>query len=65
MIKKACTAAAASLLVVGLLTVPASAQAEKPPEPKGVKVKGLVTSLGGFAATVNTPLLVSGGTVDL
>jgi hypothetical protein len=65
MIKKACNAAAASLLVVGLLSVPAAAQDQKPPEPKGVKVRGLVTSLGGFAATVNTPLLVSGATVDL
>jgi hypothetical protein len=65
MIKRACSAAAASLLVVGLLSFPAGAQDQKPPEPQGVTVKGLVTSLGGFAATVNTPLLVSGATVDL
>jgi len=65
MIMKASIAAAASLLVVGLASFPAHAQAQKPPEPKGVKVKGLVTSLGGFAATVNTPIFVSGGTVEL
>jgi quercetin dioxygenase-like cupin family protein len=43
----------------------AEAQDTKPSEPKGVKVKALVTSLGGFSATVNTPLLVTGGTVEL
>jgi quercetin dioxygenase-like cupin family protein len=65
MIMRVSIAAAASLLVVALVSPPASAQAEKPPEPKGVKVVGLVTSLGGFSATVNTPLLVTGATVEL
>jgi quercetin dioxygenase-like cupin family protein len=65
MITKACNAAAVSLLVVGLIALPAAAQDQKPPEPKGVQLKGLVTSLGGFAATVNTPIFVTGGTVDL
>ncbi len=65
MIKNACNAAAASLLVVGLLGFPASAQDAKPPEPKGVNIKGLVTSLGGFSATVNAPILVTGATVVL
>jgi hypothetical protein len=65
MIMKVFIAAAASLLVVGLASLPAEAQAQKPPEPKGVKVTGLVSSLGGFSATVNTPLLVTGGTVEL
>jgi hypothetical protein len=65
MITKVSIAAAASLVVVGLASLPAAAQDQKPPEPKGVKVTGLVTSLGGFSATVNTPLLVTGSTVEL
>jgi hypothetical protein len=65
MITKALLAAAASLLVIGLGSLPADAQAQKAAEPKGVKVKGLVTSLGGFSATVNTPIFVTGATVEL
>ena len=65
MITKMFVAAAASLLLVGLASPPAQAQDQKPPEPKGVKVKGLVTSLGGFSATVSTPIFVTGGTVEL
>jgi hypothetical protein len=65
MIMKVSIAAAASLLVVGLASVPAEAQAQKPPEAKGVKVSGLVTSLGGFSATVTTPLFLTGSTVEL
>jgi hypothetical protein len=65
MTMKVYLAAAASLLVVGLASVPSEAQAQKPPEPKDVKVMGLVTSLGGFSATVNTPLLITGATVEL
>ena len=65
MIMKASIAAAASLLAVGLTTLPAEAQAQKPAEPKGVTVTGLVTSLGGFSATVNTPLFITGATVAL
>jgi hypothetical protein len=56
-------------LAVVLLANPAvtlvHAQDAKPAEPKGIKTKGLVTSLGGFSATVNTPLLLTGATVDL
>ena len=65
MTMKVSLAAAAGLLVVGLASLPAEAQAPKPPEPKGVKVTGLVTSLGGFSATVATPLFVTGSTVEL
>jgi hypothetical protein len=65
MITKALMAAAASLLVLGLASVPAEAQDQKAPEPKGVKTKGLVTSLGAFSATVNEPILVTGATVEL
>jgi Cupin domain len=62
MVTKALIATAASLLVIALAGVPASAQV---PEPKGVEVRGLVTSLGGFSATVNTPLFVTGSIVTL
>jgi len=65
MITKVFSAAAASLLVLGLTSLPAGAQAAKAPEPKGVAVRGLVTSLGGFSATVNAPLFVTGATVEL
>ena len=65
MITKTFIAAAASLLVVGLANLPADAQDQKAAEPKGVKVKGLVTSLGAFSATVTTPIFVTGGTVEL
>ena len=65
MIMKVTIAAAASLLVVGLASLPAEAQAAKPPEPKGTKVTGLVSSLGGFSATVVTPVLLTGGIVEI
>src|SRR5258708_36277670 len=32
---------------------------------KGVKARNLVTSLGGFSATVNAPILVTGQTIEL
>ena len=64
MITKALIAAVASVLVIGP-GVQARAQDQKAPEPKGVTVRGLVTSLGGLAATVNEPLFVTGGTVEL
>lgn len=62
MIIKALIVAAASVLVIALAGVPAGAQV---PEPKGVEVRGLVTSLGGFSATVTSPLFVTGSTVVL
>ena len=65
MITRALIAALASLLIVGHASLPADAQDAKPAEPKGIKVKGLVTSLGGFSATVSTPIFVTGATVEL
>ena len=65
MITRALIAAAASLLVIGLESLPVYAQDAKAAEPKGVTVKGLVTSLGGFSATVRTPIFVTGSTVEL
>ena len=55
-----------ALLLVGLATAPAGAQAASPPpEPKGVTIANAVTSLGPFSATVNAPLFVTGSTVSL
>jgi hypothetical protein len=51
------------ILLVGLPADPALAQSDK--APKGVKTKGLVTSLGGFKDTVNMPVVVTGSTVEL
>ena len=65
MITKALIVAAVSLLAIGLETLAVYAQGDKVAEPKGVTVKGLVTSLGGFAATVSTPVFVTGSTVEL
>src|SRR5207245_4143914 len=50
-------------LLGGLSDQPVDAQDSK--DPKGVTVKGLVTSLGGFSATVNAPIFLTGVTVDL
>ena len=52
MITKTLIAAAASLLVIGFTGLLAEAQDQTAAEPKGVKVRGLVTSLGGFVAFV-------------
>ena len=65
MITRALIAAAASLLVIGLESIPVYAQAQPAAEPKGVTVRGLVTSLGGFSATVSTPIFINGATVEL
>ena len=65
MITKTLIAVAASSLAISLAGPPANAQDQKAAEPKGIKVKGLVTSLGAFSATVNTPILVTGSTVEL
>jgi hypothetical protein len=51
-------------IALGLvLAGPGAAQDDK--AAKGVTVKGLVTSLGGFSATVNTPILLTGSTVSI
>jgi quercetin dioxygenase-like cupin family protein len=57
--------ALAVVLLASLFVIPVHAQDAKPAEPKGIKTKGLVTSLGGFSATVNAPLFLTGATVDL
>src|SRR5262249_41099774 len=50
-------------LVVVAAVLPAAAQDSK--EPKEVTVSNLVPSLGGFSATVNAPLFITGATVAL
>ncbi len=55
--------ALAGAFLVGLAGLPANAQDAR--APKGVKIKGLVTSLGGFSATVGQPVAISGVTVEL
>jgi len=55
-------------LVVALLVavVPqVDAQQADAKAPKGVKARNLVTSLGGFSATVNAPILLTGSTIEL
>jgi len=52
-----------ALFGVAVAAGPTSAQTDN--APKGVTMKNLVTSLGGFKETVNMPLLVTGSTVEL
>jgi hypothetical protein len=49
------------------VAIPANAQqsTDDTKKPKGAKSRNLVTSLGGFSATVNAPLLVTGQTIEL
>lgn len=50
-------------ILLGCASLQADAQDAK--APKGVTTKGLVSSLGGFTATANAPVFISGATVDL
>ena len=65
MITRTSIAAIVSALVIGLTGLQAMAQGQKAAEPKGVTMTGLVTSLGGFSATVSAPIFVTGSTVTL
>ena len=53
--------------IMALLVVSGAsrADAQDSTAPKGASVSGLVTSLGGFNATVNAPILVTGSTVTI
>jgi quercetin dioxygenase-like cupin family protein len=44
---------------------PVGAQQDDTKAPKGFKTRNLVTSLGGFTATVNAPILVTGSQIEL
>ena len=59
-------ALAAVLLASPIATV-VYAQDAKPPEAKGVTTKPMIASAGfpPFRATVNTPIVISGGTVEI
>jgi hypothetical protein len=50
-------------LLAGL--VPAPALAQDAAKPQGIKTRNLVTSLGGFSATVSAPVFLNGATVEL
>jgi hypothetical protein len=56
-------ASALAALLVALGSLPAAAQDDN--APRGVKTKGLVTSLGGFSATISAPVVLTGSTVEL
>ena len=64
--RKTASFSLALALVVGLVGA-ASAQQQQPADtaPKGTTMRNLVTSLGGFSATVNAPILVTGATVEI
>src|SRR5436309_14588654 len=57
------------LVVALVLALLAPADAQQPTADtkaaKGVKARNLVTSLGGFSATVNAPIMLTGSTVTL
>lgn len=57
--------ALAAVVLVSPAATEVYAQDAKPAEPKGVAVKGLITSLGGFSATVSAPVALTGATVTL
>ena len=63
MISRSCVLFTLIVLLAGLSADSAVAQSDK--APKGVKSKGLVTSLGNFRDTVNMPVVVTGATVEL
>ncbi len=50
-------------LLAGLVPAPALAQDAK--KPQGITTRNLVTSLGGFSATVSAPVFLNGATVEL
>ena len=52
-----------AVLLGALVHGPSEAQDSK--DPKDVTLRPLVTSLGGFSATVNAPIFVTGSTVTL
>jgi hypothetical protein len=55
--------AVAAALLIALAHLPAAAQGSN--APKDVTLRPLVTSLGGFSATVNAPIFLTGSTVTL
>ena len=62
---KVVIAVVVALLVAGAGSAAAQQPAPQPEVAKGVSSRGLVTSLGGFSATINAPVFVTGSTVDI
>jgi quercetin dioxygenase-like cupin family protein len=58
-------AIAVVLALLSGLVGSAAAQQATDTAAKGVTSRNLVTSLGGFSATVNAPILLTGSTVDI
>jgi quercetin dioxygenase-like cupin family protein len=54
-----------ALLVVGWLPSLAQAQDGTPAQPKGVKEKNLVTSLGGFRGAATIPIVLTGQVIEI
>jgi hypothetical protein len=65
MITKVSIAVVVALLIGLVGSAPAQQPEAKPEVAKGVSSRGLVTSLGGFSATVNAPVFVTGSTVEI
>lgn len=63
MISRSCVLFTLVVLLAGLSADTVVAQSDN--APKGVKTRGLVTSLGPFKDTVNMPVVVTGSTVEL
>ena len=55
----------AVLVVVGWMPWSARAQDSTPEQPKGVKARNLVTSLGGFRGTASVPVVLTGQIVEI
>ena len=61
-VKRGLVLLSATLAVAGLAV---SSSAQETPQPKGVTSRNLVTSLGGFRATANVPIVLTGQLVEL
>jgi quercetin dioxygenase-like cupin family protein len=61
-VKRGLAVLVASLVVTGAAV---STPAQDAAQPKGVTAKNLVTSLGGFRATANVPIVMTGQMIEL
>jgi quercetin dioxygenase-like cupin family protein len=59
------SASARAQYYYGTPSAEAQGQSEDSPEAKGVKSRNLVTSLGGFRATANVPIVLTGQVIEL
>jgi hypothetical protein len=63
MVIRVAIASAVALLLA--FTAPSARAQDELKQPKGTTMRNLVTSLGGFTATVNAPILVTGSTLEI